>query len=34
MVRLAARIGLKRLPKNVTPVLQDYLEGQHGDAPS
>jgi hypothetical protein len=26
LVRLATRIGLKRVPKNVTPHLHDYLE--------
>jgi hypothetical protein len=26
LVRLAARIGLKRVPKNVTPDLHDYLK--------
>jgi hypothetical protein len=28
LVRLAQRIGINRLPKNVTPYLHDYLE-QH-----
>jgi hypothetical protein len=27
LVRLAARIGLKRVPKNVTPDLRSYLDG-------
>jgi hypothetical protein len=26
LVRLAARIGINRLPKNITPHLHDYLE--------
>ena len=26
LVRVAARIGLDRIPKNVTPSLRDYLE--------
>jgi hypothetical protein len=28
MVRVAARIGINRLPKNITPSLADYLEGK------
>jgi hypothetical protein len=32
LVRLAARIGLKRVPKNVTPDLRDYLQGGRPDA--
>jgi hypothetical protein len=28
LVRLAARVGLNRVPKNVTPDLRDYLEEQ------
>jgi hypothetical protein len=31
LVRLATRIGLKRVPKNVTPVLHDYLEASDGE---
>jgi hypothetical protein len=32
LVRLAARIGLKRTPKNVTPELRDYLREGRPDA--
>jgi CRP-like cAMP-binding protein len=28
LVRLAARVGLNRVPKNVTPSLHDYLESK------
>jgi hypothetical protein len=30
LVRLAARIGLKRVPRNVTPSLTEYLEQDRG----
>jgi len=26
LVRMAARVGLNRVPKNITPSLHDYLE--------
>ena len=28
MVRVAQRIGINRLPKNITPDLRDYLEAE------
>jgi hypothetical protein len=28
LVRLGARVGLNRVPKNVTPDLRDYLESK------
>ena len=34
LVRLAARIGLKRVPKNVTPVRSEYLDGSNGNEPA
>jgi hypothetical protein len=32
LVRLAVRIGLKRMPKNVTPQLHDYLAASSEEA--
>jgi hypothetical protein len=33
LVRIAQRIGINRVPKNITPALSDYLENNLNEAP-
>lgn len=34
LVRVASKVGLNRIPKNVTPNLRTYLENHRGEEPS